>query len=155
MDYRKRLFNILEIGNKDDRPSAIFDRFIATVIFVNLFVTLAQTFEQMAQYMGFLNALELITIVIFLVEYVLRVWTADYLYPEVVSGLKARIRFICSAYGLIDLFAIIPYFLPFIFPAGAVAFRIFRVIRIFRLFSRSSGVSSARSRTASCLPSSS
>lgn len=134
MDKRKRIFNIIEIGNKDDVPSAVFDRFIVAVIFVNLIVTLMQTFDQFDPYMEILNALELITIVIFVIEYALRVWTADYLYPDEKIKWKARIRFIISVYGLIDLFSIIPYFLPFVFPAGAVAFRIFRVIRIFRLF---------------------
>ena len=130
MDKRKRIFNIIEIGNKDDVPSAVFDRFIVAVIFVNLIVTLMQTFDQFDPYMEVLNALELITIVIFVIEYALRVWTADYLYPDEKIKWKARTRFIISAYGLIDLFSIIPYFLPFIFPAGAVAFRIFRLFRI-------------------------
>lgn len=133
-ETRKKIFNILEIGNKGDLPSAIFDRFIVAVIFINLFVTFIQTFDRLDPYMQVLNAIELATIVIFTVEYILRVWTADYLYPEEKTGWKARCRFIFSAYGLIDLFAIVPYFLPFIFPAGAVAFRMFRVIRIFRLF---------------------
>lgn len=133
-DKRKRIFNIIEIGNKDDMPSAVFDRFIVVVIFVNLLVTLMQTFDQLSPYMPVLNALELITIVIFVIEYILRVVTADFLYPEERSGLKARLRFVFSAYGLIDLFSIVPYFLPFIFPVGAVAFRMFRVFRIFRLF---------------------
>ncbi|MCR5420924.1 MAG: ion transporter [Lachnospiraceae bacterium] len=132
-DYRKRIFNIIEIGNKDDKPSALFDRFIVVVIFINLAVTLAQTFEQLSKYSVVLNTIELITIVIFLIEYILRLYTADYLYPNEKKG-KAQIKFILSVYGLIDLFSIIPYFLPFIFPSGAVAFRIFRVIRIFRLF---------------------
>ena len=39
-----------------------------------------------------------------------------------------------SFYGVIDLLAFVPYFLPIFFPAGAVAFRMFRVARIFRLF---------------------
>lgn len=133
-DRRKRIFNIIEIGNKDDVPSAIFDRFIVVVIFINLLITLMQTFDQFTPIMTVLNALELVTIVIFTVEYILRVWTADFLYPEEKIKWKARLRFVISAYGLIDLFTIIPYFLPFIFPEGAVAFRIFRVIRIFRLF---------------------
>ena len=131
---RRRIFNIIEIGNKDDIPSAVFDRFIVVVILLNLLITLMQTFEQFGSYMPALNLIEFITIVIFSVEYILRVWTADYLYPEEKLRWKARCRFIVSAYGLIDLFSIIPYFLPFIFPAGAVAFRMFRVIRIFRLF---------------------
>lgn len=133
-DVRHRIFNIIEIGNKNDIPSSLFDGFIVTVIFLNLLVTLMQTFDGMAPYMGILNAVELVTIILFTVEYILRVWTADYLYPDEKNMAKARLKFIGSVYGLIDLFTIIPYFLPLIFPAGAVAFRILRVIRIFRLF---------------------
>ena len=133
-DGRKRIFNIIEIGNKEDVPSAVFDGFIVIVILLNLSVTLAQTFDQLEPYAGVLGIIELITIVIFTVEYILRVWTADYLYPDEKVKWKARLKFIISVYGLIDLFTIVPYFLPFIFPNGAVAFRILRVIRIFRLF---------------------
>lgn len=131
---RKRLFSIIEIGNKDDFISSAFDKFIVSVIFINLFVTLAQTFKQMEGVMPLLNTVELVTIIIFIIEYILRVFTAEYLYPAETVRWKVRIRFMLSPYGLIDLFTIVPYFLPFIFPAGAVAFRIFRVIRIFRLF---------------------
>lgn len=131
---RKRLFSIIEIGNKDDFISSTFDKFIVSVIFINLFVTLAQTFKQMEGVMPLLNTVELVTMIIFIIEYILRVFTAEYLYPAETVRWKARIRFMLSPYGLIDLFTIVPYFLPFLFPAGAVAFRIFRVIRIFRLF---------------------
>ncbi|MCR5508893.1 MAG: ion transporter [Lachnospiraceae bacterium] len=133
-ELRKRIFKIIEIGNKDDVPSALFDGFIVIVILLNLIVTLAQTFEQLKPYHGTLDLIELITIMIFTVEYLLRIWTADMLYPEEKDPLTSRLKFIFSLFGLIDLFTIIPYFLPFIFPAGAVAFRILRVIRIFRLF---------------------
>ncbi len=71
--------------------------------------------------------------IIFAVEYILRVWTSQYLYPEK-SKAKAALSFALSASGLIDLFSFLPYFLPVFFPAGAVAFRMFRVIRIFKLF---------------------
>ena len=131
---KKRLFNIIEIGNKEDLVSAMFDRFIVLVILINLFVTLAQTFEQMQPAMGVLDAVELITIIIFIIEYALRVYTAEFLFPDEKTEYKARLKFVLSPYGLIDLFTIVPYFLPFLFPQGAVAFRIFRVIRIFRLF---------------------
>ena len=133
-NLRKRIFNIVEIGQGEDRASILFDKFIVSVIFLNLAVTLAQTFESMTPYMPVLNAIELITILIFIVEYALRVWTADYQYPEEKSKWRGRLKFILSAYGIIDLLVIVPYFLPFVFPAGAVAFRMFRVMRIFRLF---------------------
>jgi len=130
---RKRVFEIVQIGNRSDLPSASFDYFIVAVILINLFVTLFSTYEQSIPYKGLLDVIELITILIFVVEYLARVWTAEYLYPQL-NRPKAALRFIVSFYGVIDLLTILPYFLPFVFPLGAVAFRMFRVVRIFRLF---------------------
>ena len=56
-----------------------------------------------------------------------------YLYPEK-KGWRAPLTFALSFFGIIDFFTFFPYFLPFVFPSGAVAFRVFRVIRVFRLF---------------------
>lgn len=47
---------------------------------------------------------------------------------------QAICKYLFSFSGLIDLLSFLPYYLPFFFPSGAVAFRIFRVVRIFRLF---------------------
>ena len=83
--------------------------------------------------MAILRAVELVTIVIFAIEYALRLWTAKYLYPET-NQWRAALAFALSFFGIIDLLSFFPYFLPFVFPKGAVAFRIFRVFRIFQLF---------------------
>ena len=130
---KKRLFDIIQIGNKTDIVSTGFDYFIVVVIFLNLGVTLAGTFDELKAYEGFFYVVELITTIIFTVEYILRLITARYLYPNK-SGFLAIISFIFSFYGLIDLFSFLPFYLPIFFPSGIVAFRIFRVIRIFRLF---------------------
>ena len=59
--------------------------------------------------------------------------TARYLYPSV-SQPRAILKYIFSFTGLVDLLSFLPHYLPFFFPAGAIAFRMFRIIRIFRLF---------------------
>ncbi len=130
---RRKVFQIISIGNKSDLPSRIFDIALVVVIVCNLTVTLLSTFDYWDRYDNILNSIELVTIVLFLIEYVLRLWTADYLYPDKKRAL-AVIAFVFSLSGLIDLLTFLPYFLPFLFPAGAVAFRMLRVIRIFRLF---------------------
>ena len=130
---RKRIFEIIQIGNRPDFTSVIFDIGITIVIVINLFVTLYSTFDSSVRFMGLLNALEFITILIFTVEYILRLWTAVFLYPGE-TDLRAAGRFALSFYGVIDLLTFLPYYLPFVFPQGAVAFRILRVFRIFRLF---------------------
>ena len=130
---KQKIFNIISIGNKDDLISKLFDYFIVFVISLNLVETLLSTFDECMPFMDILSAVELVTIIIFTAEYILRIWTADLLYPHL-SRPKAILRFIFSFYGLIDLFSFFPFYLPIVFPAGVVAFRMFRVIRIFRLF---------------------
>jgi len=130
---KKRIFNIIQIGNKSDFPSYAFDMGIVIVIILNLFVTFFSTFSQSEPYKNVMDIVELVTIIIFTIEYILRVWTSEYLYPDKSKG-KAALSFIISFYGLIDFFSFFPYFLPIFFPMGIVAFRVFRVIRIFRLF---------------------
>ncbi len=130
---KKRIFEIIQIGNRKDTISKAFDIFITVVIFLNLAATMTATFDEAAAYMPVLNGIELVTSIIFLMEYCLRIWTADCLYPDK-KGIKAVLRFVFSLSGLIDFFTFFPTFLPFVFPTGMVAFRIFRVIKIFRLF---------------------
>lgn len=126
---RQEIFNIIQIGHKGDVASRTFDIFITATILINVLVMVLQTYEQFSPYADLLNALSLITILIFCVEYVLRIWTADLLYPED-SRSKAIVKFLLSFDGIVDLFTILPFF----FLSGFVAFRILRIIRIFHLF---------------------
>lgn len=130
---KSRIFEIIQIGNRNDLPSSLFDYFIVLVILSNIFVTFFHTFSVAEKYDALLNGVEFVTIIIFTIEYFLRIWTAEYLYPDK-SQLRSKFKFIRSFYGVVDLLTILPYFLPFIFPSGAVAFRMFRVVRIFHLF---------------------
>lgn len=132
-DLKRRIFEIIQIGNRTDLPSLLFDVLIVIVIILNITVTFIQTFEEAAGLAGVLGRLELVTMVIFLAEYILRIWTAEYLYPRD-GRWKAVFRFVISFYGVVDLLTVLPFFLPFFFPSGAVAFRMLRVVRILRLF---------------------
>lgn len=130
---KKRIFQIIQIGNTSDIPSRSFDIFIVVVIFINLFVVFFETFEESAPFHTLLFVTEAVTIVIFTIEYILRIWTADVEYPELPKW-KAVCKFIFSFYGAVDLLTLLPFYCPFFFPAGAIAFKILRVVRIFRLF---------------------
>ena len=130
---RERIFNIIQIGKRDDFISMAFDVFIVVVIFSNLAATFLSTFREFDDYNSLFDVIELVTIIIFTIEYILRLWTADFLFPDR-SRIKSTFRFVFSFYGIIDLLTFFPFYLPLVFPAGAVAFRMLRVIRIFRLF---------------------
>lgn len=131
---RKRIFEIIEVGTEYDYVSRIYDFFNAFCIILNLAVSILYTFDNYReQYGALLSAVEEVTVALFMIDYILRVWTAKYLYPELPQWRAVR-RYVCSFTGLVDLLSFLPQYLPFFFPEGAVAFRMLRIVRIFRLF---------------------
>ena len=130
---KQRVFQIIQIGNNSDIPSRSFDIFIVVVIFINLFVVFFETFDESAPFHTLLFVIEAITIGVFTIEYILRLWTADVAYPDMPKW-KAIGKFAFSFYGAVDLLTLLPFYCPFFFPEGAIAFKILRVVRIFRLF---------------------
>ena len=131
---KRKIFDIIQIGNVGDLPSRLFDILLTVVIVASLAATIMSTYGEFSKYQAALDAIELVTVILFTIEYILRVWTSDILYPDK-SRVAAAFAFIFSVSGIVDLLTFFPYYLPIFFPAGAVAFRMFRVIRIFRLFS--------------------
>ena len=126
---RKRIFDIIQIGNRDDFISRSFDYFIVTVIVLNILTVFLETFDELEKIFPVFKVVETVTIVVFCVEYVLRIWTADLLYPNK-GRTAARLRFLRSFDGIVDLLTILPFF----FLSGFIVFRMLRVVRIFHLF---------------------
>ena len=126
---KNKIFRIIQIGSKDDFPSRAFDMFISVTIILNILVMFLESFSELSAFSGVFGAIEAVTIGIFCIEYVLRIWTADLLYPNM-SKPKAVLRFLYSFDGIVDLLTI----LPMTFLSGFVAFRMLRVVRIFHLF---------------------
>ena len=126
---KKRIFDIIQIGELDDMPSRLFDFFIITAILLNITVLFLKTFDSLLKFTTLFEAVEYATTAIFIIEYALRLWTANFLYKEA-SPMIARIKFIISFNGIVDLLTILPMF----FLEGFVVFRMLRVVRILRLF---------------------
>lgn len=129
MSLRRKIFDIIQIGDKSNILSRIFDISIVIVIFLNIGAMFLQTFSQLKDIFSLLRYIELGTTLIFCIEYALRIITADYLYPNY-SKLKSRLRFLISFDGVVDFLTILPAF----FLTGFIAFRMLRVVRIFHLF---------------------
>lgn len=131
---RKRIFEIIEVGNDLDHASRSYDFINALAIIINLTVSIMYTFDNMEQNYGeLLLSIERVTVAFFCVDYCLRVWTAKFLHRGVQEKV-AIYSYMTSFTGIIDLLSFLPYYLPIFFPGGAVAFRMVRIVRIFRLF---------------------
>lgn len=133
-NLRRRTFEMIEIGASEDAISRGYDIFNLCSIVINLTASILYTFDHFqAAYGNFLLTIEAITVAFFAMDFLLRAWTAKILYPQD-TEIKALLRYIFSFKGLVDICSFLPYYLPFFFPTGAVAFRMFRVMRFFRLF---------------------
>ena len=68
---RKKIFRIIRIGYTGDVPSRVFDIVIAVSILLNLFIIFFETFDSSVKYLPVLRVIELVTVIIFTVEYIL------------------------------------------------------------------------------------
>ena len=133
-EKRKRLHEIIEVGEGDDLVSRIYDLIGVLAVIVFLVISILATFDSIQNSCSdVLDAIETVLVIYFTIDYVLRLYTAKYQYPEKTEG-AAVLSYVFSFAGLVDLLSFLPYYLPFFFPAGFMAFRMFRVVRIFRLF---------------------
>lgn len=129
MKMRKRIFEIIQIGQRGDLPSKAFDFFIVGNITLNLIAMFLETFAELKPLYPLFTVIEIVTVIFFCIEYVLRIWTADLLYPEI-SRKRAVGKFLLSYDGIVDLLTILPFF----YLSGFIVFRMLRVVRIFHLF---------------------
>jgi voltage-gated potassium channel len=129
---KRRIFDIIEKAREGDTLSAVFDIAIIVLIVLNIIAVTAASFTDFAEvHRALLNRFEVFSIAVFTVEYLLRLWTADYKYPE---SKRAILKFIFSAGALIDLAAILPFYLPFVSGVDLRFLRILRLLRMFRIF---------------------
>ena len=124
MGMRKRIFQIIELSNNDDRLSSLYDYFMMLVIAVSL-IPLAFKTD-----LPVFHIVDKISVTIFIVDYLLRLMTADYKYGK--KSARSFLRYPFSFMAIIDLISILPSLT--ILNNGFKLFRLFRVARAFRVF---------------------
>ncbi len=131
---RKRLFEIIEVGNDLDHVSRAYDFVNVFSIVINVIVSILATYANIQEkYGNVLLIIEGVTVIFFGLDYICRLITARFLYPQLKESHAIR-KYVFSVNGLVDLLSFLPYFLPVFFPAGTAVFRMIRIVRIFRLF---------------------
>ncbi len=143
---KKRLHEIMSDDKKGDLLSKLYDIFAIVIIVASVLIIVAETFvkENTPAY-TVLFTFEVVFTCFFVVEYILRVWTAEYEYPETDKE-HAKTKYIFSFMALMDVLAILPFFLmalpgqnPMESLGHSVAIvKIFKILRIARVlkFSR-------------------
>lgn len=110
------------VEREDTTAGRWFNLFIITLILLSVLSLSVKTLPDLDnQLIQILEIFELVSILIFTVEYFLRIYVAD-----------RKIGYIFSFYGVIDLIAILPFYIATGLDLRSV--RIFRVLRLLRLF---------------------
>lgn len=134
--YRKikrRVYQILEGIDDQDLVSKGINFFIIVLILANVLAIILETEASLySVYAGYFQAFEVFSVAVFSIEYLLRVWVctekAEYAHP-----VMGRLRYMTSIMALIDLLAIIPFYLPMLIPVNLRVLRLLRIFRVFRL----------------------
>ena len=134
---RQRLFLILELQSQQDQSAArVFSWVLTLMVLSNvLAVILASVPSMEAQYGHSLQLFELFSVAFFSIEYLLRIWTAADRKPQKhATASRRRLAYVLSFHGVVDLLAILPFFLQALWPGLDLRFlRIIRVMRILKL----------------------
>jgi voltage-gated potassium channel len=134
LKIKKRTFEILEVAKPGDIPSRTFDIFIMGLISVNVIAVILETVKSLSiQYSIFFRNFEIFSIAVFTIEYILRIWTCT-INEKFRQPILGRIQFALTPLLVVDLMAILPFYLPMFIPLDLRFLRILRLIRIFRMF---------------------
>ncbi|MCR8667891.1 ion transporter [Aestuariibaculum sp. M13] len=127
MKTKKKVFDFIN-------TNPIFTKFIYGLIILNVISIILESYNEIKiEYSSQLYYFEVFSVIIFSFEYVLRFWTSDLEYKTGTKFLK-RLKFSTSTYGLIDILAILPFYLPLLFPFDLRVLRILRLFRLLRIF---------------------
>lgn len=127
---RNRFYKLVEPSTEKGDVNRYFDLFIMSLIILNVLAIILESDQNIGErYKWFFYYFEIFSVVVFSLEYLLRLWTCieNPVYHKQVTG---RLKFIFSPTALIDLLAILPFYLPF----TGIDLRFLRILRIFRIF---------------------
>ncbi len=134
-ELRRRVYQVLEQGPIGDGASVLLDRLLVGLILVNLVAVALESVPSIeARYATTFVVIELVSLLVFTVEYFLRIWCAVEHGPNRhLTPLRARLKYMLSAAGIVDLVAVLPFWLAIVVPADLRVVLVFRIVRFFKI----------------------
>lgn len=128
--FKIRIFEIIESADQNDTVSRLFDIFIISLIILNVAAVMFGTVKEVSsQYQSHLTSFEFFSVIIFTIEYILRMWTCN-VNPKFSGTFAGRLKYAKTPLAIIDILSILPFYLPMII---GMDLRFLRVMRIFRI----------------------
>ncbi|WP_299847389.1 ion transporter [uncultured Roseovarius sp.] len=138
---RKAVYKKLDPDEKNDRLSRWIDLVLIALIAINVLAVIFETVASIeARYRTPLWVIEVISVAVFSVEYLARVWVSveD---PKFRDRPNPRLSYMLSPMALVDLLAILPFYLGFFLHMDLRFLRVLRLLRILKLTRYSAAMS--------------
>ena len=127
------IFETIQPEMSRSAKTTVFNIIVLALIFVSVGIVFAATFNLPQTTMEILKKVEFWIAIVFTIEYALRIWTANLLYPRK-NWFMARVCYVFSPMAIIDLLAIFPFYIPFVLPKEMISIRALRALRFLRMF---------------------
>lgn len=134
---RAAVFRVLEPGKDSGSLSRIVDMLLVTLIMASVIAVILESMADVSvKYAEVFFWFEAFTVSVFSVEYFLRVWTCVE-NPQYIKGdgnpIVARLRFMGSFHAVVDLLAILPFYMIMFGLFGNADMRFLRAVRLLRV----------------------
>lgn len=132
---RKRVHEILEVRASGDGWARVAGLALVGMIIANVAAIILQSMPALdAAYHPWFGMFEAFSIGVFTAEYSLRVWSSvEDGWHKQRGTLATRLRYVLSPMALIDLIAILPFYLSFLAPVDLRFMRVFRLFLVLKL----------------------
>jgi len=128
-----RVYEILEATEADDRIAEAVNIFLLVLVVLNVAAVVLETVDSIYEANRiFFHYFSDISIVIFTIEYLLRIWSCD-MDPRYPNPIVGRIKYALTPLALIDLLVIMPLYITLAFPTDHKLLRSLRILWTFRL----------------------
>ena len=132
MRIKDRVYEVLEIAAPGDTWSRAVNLFIFLLVLSNVAAVVLEFIAFFQTYATYLYWFEVASVALFTLEYVLRLWSCTSA-PAFRAPLSGRLRFAGRPLALIDLVAVLPFYLPFFTVLDLRVLRLLRLARLLRL----------------------
>ena len=130
---KETIYHLLEADPEKPGAGRILDVCILMLIVANVIAVILESVEGLyIPHATFFQAFDIFSVAVFTVEYLLRLWTCT-ANPDYANPVLGRLRYAATPLAIIDLLAILPFFLPMFIPLDLRIMRALRLLRVFRI----------------------
>lgn len=131
-EIRREIACVFDEAHTTKRWHKVANAVILGIIILSTLAVFISTFNVNNTLQIILQVIDIITLVFFTGEVVLRIWVADVFKPQY-KGFIGRIKYCLTFYGIIDILSTMPFYLQWILPIPFPMFKVLRVLRVIRM----------------------